>query len=101
MFSFFVFAAHGQFRLGMAGHIGVIVRGVEQNAVGAGSVQLPYPFKKHLGDLFYMLLGNPIPFFPVSFAGELLKVNGSDMLDGGALIPGSQLVFTDRLNGRP
>ncbi|OQB75350.1 MAG: hypothetical protein BWX92_02685 [Deltaproteobacteria bacterium ADurb.Bin135] len=45
-----------------------------------------------------MLLRNPIPFFPVSFTGEFFYVNGSYMLDGRALVPGSQLVFAYGLN---
>ena len=74
-----VFTPHGKLRFGMAGHMGVIVGGIEQQAVAQLRFHLPDALEEPSRDRMQVRFCNPVPFFPVPFAGEFLDVNGPEM----------------------
>ncbi len=94
----FVLPPLGQLRFGLAGHISVIIGGVEEQTIGRWRLSLPDALKEQAGNGLQIGFADTLPFLPVAFAGEFVKVNWPDMLDGGFPVPVGQLVFTDGLH---
>jgi len=68
-------------------HEGVVVRGVEEDAVPLGLLELPDPLEEAPPDLLELRRGDAVPLRPVPLAGELLHADRSDFLDGSPGIP--------------
>ena len=88
MLSRLVLPPLGKLRLGLTGHVGVVIGGVEQQAIGGWRLDLPDALEKLAGNRVEIGFGHPIPFFPVALAGEFVEIDGPGNKFGLAIDPG-------------
>ena len=92
-----VLAPLAKLRFGLTGHVGVVIGGVEEQAISGRCFDLPDALEKSAGYRVQIGFAHPIPFFPVAFAGEFVQFDRPYMLDGCLPKPIGKFVFTDGL----
>lgn len=87
MLAGFVVAALAELRIGMAGHEGVVIGGIEQETLRRYRLKLPDLFEKGFAYAFNMLLGDPVPFLPVFTGAQGVNRYRAYVLDCGMAVP--------------